>query len=108
MGLQKYTLEESDAINNANVQDIKNMKKKRQQRRGRRRKRGLQGSKSRNNNAIMEVKQYAEKQRIKADRAILIRVERELKESTRFNGDPIGLHKKAKQLTLKILKRKKN
>ena len=54
----------------------------------------------------MEVKQYAEKQRIKAERAILIRVERELKESTRFNGDPIGLHKKAKQLTLKILKRK--
>ena len=106
-GFTKYTLEESDAINNANVKDIKNMKKKRQQRRGRRRKRGLQGSKSRNNNnKIMEVKQYAEKQRIKAERAILIRVERELKESTRFNGDPIGLHKKAKQLTLKILKRK--
>ena len=59
---------------------------------------------STSNNAI-EVKQYAEKRRLAVERAILIRVERELKESKKFAGDPIGLHKKAKLVTLRILKR---
>ena len=106
-GFTHYTLEESKIINDA-IKDMKNMKNiKNKRKRGKQRRRLRKASgRSTSNNAI-EVKQYAEKRRLAAERAILIRVERELKESKKFTGDPIGLHKKAKLVTLRILKRQK-